>query len=177
MLLMLPFAGCIITALLPTRARTVLAWVAGIVAASAAAQVILLFPQVRDGGVLLESYAWVPSLGLDIVLRMDGFAWIFAVIITTIGVLVCLYARYYMSPDDPVARFYALFLAFMGAMLGIVLSGNLLQLVVFWEATSLVSFLLIGYWHRSEEHTSELQSLMRISYAVFCLKKKNKTSK
>src|SRR3546814_15415761 len=84
------------------------------------------------------------SLGLDIVLRMDGFAWIFAVIITTIGVLVCLYARYYMSPDDPVARFYALFLAFMGAMLGIVLSGNLLQLVVFWEATSLVSFLQIG---------------------------------
>src|SRR3546814_21167236 len=78
---------------------------------------------------------------------MDGFAWIFAVIITTISVLVCLYARYYMSPDDPVARFYALFLAFMGAMLGIVLSGNLLQLVVFVEATSLVSFPLIGCWH------------------------------
>src|SRR3546814_19750783 len=93
---------------------------------------------------------------------MDGFAWIFAVIITTIGVLVCLYARYYMSPDDPVARFYALFLAFMGAMLGIVLSGNLLQLVVFWEATSLVSFLLIGYWH----HRVDAQRGARMALVV-----------
>src|SRR3546814_16039793 len=116
MLLVLPCAGCISTALLPTRARTVLAWVAGIVAAIAAAQVILLFPQVRDGGVLLESYAWVPSLGLDIVLRMDGFAWIFAVLITTIGVLVCLYARYSFSPDDPVAGFYSIFPPFLGAL-------------------------------------------------------------
>ena len=71
----------------------------------------------------------------------------FAVLVTVIGALVSLYARYYMSPEDPVARFYAFFLAFMGAMLGVVLSGNLVQLVVFWELTSLVSFLLIGYWH------------------------------
>src|SRR3546814_2591998 len=124
MLLMLPFAGCIITALLPTRARTVLAWVAGIVAAIPAAQVILLFPQVRDGGVLLESYAWVPSLGLDIVLRMDGFAWIFAVIIPTIGVLVFLYARSSMSPDDPVPRFYPLFLALLGALRGLCMARS-----------------------------------------------------
>ena len=61
--------------------------------------------------------------------------------------LVVFYARYYMSPADPVARFYSLLLGFMGAMLGIVLSGNLIQLVIFWELTSLFSFLLIGYWH------------------------------
>src|SRR3546814_8272817 len=100
-----------------------------------------------------------------------------------------------MSPGDPVPRFFAFLLGFMGSMLGIVLSGNLIQLSFFWELTSLFSFLLIGYWHhnakardgarmaqtvtamgglclRSEEHTSELKSLMRISYAVFCLKKK-----
>ncbi|TWI08205.1 monovalent cation/H+ antiporter subunit A [Aerolutibacter ruishenii] len=161
-LLLLPFVGSIVTALLPTRARTVLAGVAGLVAAIAAVQVMLLFPQVRDGDVLLETYAWVPSLGLDIVLRMDGFAWIFAAIVTTIGVLVCIYARYYMSPDDPVARFYAMFLAFMGAMLGVVLSGNLLQLVLFWEATSLVSFLLIGYWH----HRVDAQRGARMALVV-----------
>ena len=161
-ILLLPFAGCLVTALLPTRARTVLAGVAGLVAAVAAVQILLLFPQVRDGGVLLESYAWVPAIGLDIVLRVDGFAWIFAVIVTVIGVLVCLYARYYMAPDDPVARFYALFLAFMGAMLGIVMSGNLLQLVVFWEATSLVSFLLIGYWH----HRVDAQRGARMALVV-----------
>src|SRR6185436_13201232 len=63
------------------------------------------------------------------------------------GLLVVLYARYYMAEADPVPRFFSFFLAFMGSMLGIVLSGNLIQLVFFWELTSLFSFLLIGYWH------------------------------
>ena len=89
----------------------------------------------------------MPELGLDFVLRMDGFAWMFAMLVTGIGFLVVLYARYYMSPADPVPRFFSFLLAFMGAMLGIVLSGNLIQLVFFWELTSLFSFLLIGYWH------------------------------
>ena len=88
-----------------------------------------------------------PSLGLDISLRLDGFSWLFTILVTGIGFLVVLYARYYMSPEDPVPRFFSFFLAFMGAMLGIVLSGNLIQLVFFWELTSLFSFLLIGYWH------------------------------
>ena len=162
LLLLFPFAGAALTAFLPTRARTVLAGVAGIVAAMAALHVLLLFPEVRDGGVLRETIAWVPSLGLDLVLRMDGFAWMFALVVTVIGALVCLYARYYMSPDDPVARFYALLLAFMGAMLGVVLSGNLLQLVVFWELTSLVSFLLIGYWH----HRTDAQRGARMALVV-----------
>ena len=82
---------------------------------------------------------------------MDGFAWIFAMLVTGIGFLVVLYARYYMSPADPVPRFFSFLLAFMGAMLGIVLSGNLIQLVFFWELTSLFSFLLIGYWHQNAQ--------------------------
>ena len=162
LLLLLPFLGSLLTVFLPTRARTVLAGTAGAVAAATAAWVIALFPQVRDGGVIRQTLAWVPSLGIDLVLRLDGFAWMFAVIVAVIGVLVCLYARYYMSPDDPVARFYALFLAFMGAMLGVVLSGNLLQLVVFWELTSLVSFLLIGYWH----HRTDAQRGARMALVV-----------
>ncbi|WP_306802318.1 proton-conducting transporter transmembrane domain-containing protein, partial [Escherichia coli] len=68
-----------------------------------------------------------------------------------IGTLVVLYARYYMSPADPVPRFFSFFLAFMGAMAGVVLSGNIIQLVFFWELTSLFSFLLIGYWHHRED--------------------------
>ena len=60
-----------------------------------------------------------------------------------------LYARYYMSPQDPVPRFFSFLLAFMGSMLGVVLSGNLIQIVFFWELTSLFSFLLIGYWHHN----------------------------
>ena len=146
-LLLLPFLGSLITALLPTRARTMLASWAGLVSTVAAIRVISLFPEVRDGGVIREEVAWIPSLGFDLVFRVDGFAWMFAVLVTVIGALVSLYSRYYMSPQDPAARFYASFLAFMGAMLGIVLSGNLVQLVFFWELTSLLSFLLIGYWH------------------------------
>jgi multicomponent K+:H+ antiporter subunit A len=75
----------------------------------------------------------------------------FAMLISGIGFLVVLYARYYMSPADPVPRFFSFLLAFMGSMLGVVLSGNLIQLVFFWELTSLFSFLLIGYWHHNAE--------------------------
>ena len=94
---------------------------------------------------------WVPQFGLGFHLRMDGYAWMFALLVTGMGALVVLYARYYMSPADPVPRFFSFLLAFMGAMLGIVLSGNLIQLVVFWELTSLSSFMLIAYWyHRAD---------------------------
>jgi multicomponent K+:H+ antiporter subunit A len=162
LLVLLPFLGSLAALALPTRARTLLASGAGLLSLGLAVWILLLFPQVRDGGVIREVLPWVPSLGLELVLRIDGFAWMFALLVTAIGALVCLYSRYYMSPDDPVARFYAMFLAFMGAMLGVVLSGNLLQLVVFWEMTSLVSFLLIGYWH----HRVDAQRGARMALVV-----------
>lgn len=160
--LLLPWVSSLITALLPTRARTILAGWSALVSTVAAVWIISLFPRVRDGGVVREQLGWLPSIGLDLVLRLDGFAWMFAVLITVVGALVSLYARYYMSPADPVARFYACFLAFMGAMLGVVLSGNLVQLVMFWELTSLVSFLLIGYWH----HRADARGGARMALTV-----------
>ena len=117
----------------------------------ALAVVISTYSRVTNGGIVQYSAAWVPELGLEFSLRMDGFAWLMATLITGIGLLVVLYARYYMSPADPVPRFFSFLLAFMGAMLGIVLSGNLIQLVFFWELTSLFSFLLIGYWHQTAQ--------------------------
>ncbi len=161
-LLLLPFLGSVLTALLPTRARSVLASCAGLVSAGAAVWIASLFPQVRDGGVVRQTFSWVPSLGLDLSLRVDGFAWMFALLVTVIGALVSLYARYYMSPEDPLARFYAPFLAFMGSMLGVVISGNLVQLVIFWELTSLTSFVLIGYWH----HRADAQRGARMALTV-----------
>src|SRR5690606_39789692 len=74
----------------------------------------------------------------------------FSILITGIGLLVVIYARYYMSPKDPVPRFFSFLLAFMGAMQGVVISGNLIVLAVFWELTSIFSFLLIGYWHNNQ---------------------------
>jgi multicomponent K+:H+ antiporter subunit A len=78
--------------------------------------------------------------------------------------------RYYMSPQDPVPRFFAFFLAFMGAMLGLVISGNLIQLVFFWELTSLFSFLLIGYWHhRADARRGAYMALMVTGAGGLCL--------
>ena len=94
---------------------------------------ISAYPAVAGDGVVQYKATWVPELGLDFNLRMDGFGWLFAALITGIGFLVVLYARYYMSPAEPVPRFFSFLLAFMGAMLGVVLSGNLIQLVFFWE--------------------------------------------
>jgi multicomponent K+:H+ antiporter subunit A len=148
-LLALPFAGSAAAALLPANARNAEAWLAGAVALGGLAAAAAVVPEMSNGQVLRAEAAWLPDYGLAFTLRMDGFAWLFCMLVTGIGFLVVLYARYYMSPEDPVPRFFAFFLAFMGSMLGVVLSGNLIQLVFFWELTSLFSFLLIGYWHHN----------------------------
>jgi multicomponent K+:H+ antiporter subunit A len=145
----LPFIGSLIAVCLRQDARNGAAFLAGTVALCATVLTAFQYPAVHRGGVLRMGFKWLPTLGLDFTLRMDGFTWLFAMLVTGIGFLVALYARYYMSPADPVPRFFAFLLAFMGAMLGIVLSGNLIQLVFFWELTSLFSFLLIGYWHHN----------------------------
>ncbi|MFK7607866.1 MULTISPECIES: monovalent cation/H+ antiporter subunit A [unclassified Pseudomonas] len=169
-LLLLPFVGSCLAAVLPHNARNSESLLAGLIALIGTIQVALLYPQIAHGGVIREEFMWLPSLGLNFVLRMDGFAWLFSILVLGIGTLVSLYARYYMSPDDPVPRFFAFFLAFMGAMLGLVLSGNLIQIVFFWELTSLLSFLLIGYWHhRSDARRGAYMALMVTGAGGLCL--------
>jgi multicomponent K+:H+ antiporter subunit A len=150
-LIVLPFAGSLIAAVMPTTARNAESILAGLIATVCALQAATCFPQVAVGAVIRQEFRWLPSLGVDFALRMDGFAWMFSMLVFGIGALVVLYARYYMSPADPVPRFFSFLLAFMGAMSGVVLSGNLIQLVMFWELTSLFSFLLIGYWHHRRD--------------------------
>ncbi|MCV2359980.1 monovalent cation/H+ antiporter subunit A [Paucibacter sp. TC2R-5] len=150
-LVALPFLASLIAALLPSNARNAESTLAGLVALFCFVQAASYFPEVAAGGVIRQEFVWLPSLGLNFVLRMDGFAWMFSLLVLGIGALVVLYARYYMSPSDPVPRFFSFLLAFMGAMSGVVISGNLVQLVLFWELTSLFSFLLIGYWHHRRD--------------------------
>lgn len=151
LLVFLPFVGSAIAAVLPTNARNAESLWAAAVALAVAVPLALLYPEVAQGHVLSERLEWLPSLGVDVVVRLDGFAWMFAMLVSGMGLLVIVYARYYLSPEDPAARFYSLLLGFMGAMMGVVTSGNLVQLVVFWELTSVFSFLLIGYWtHRKD---------------------------
>ena len=142
----LPFAGALGAALLPRRARDAAAGLAGLSALVGLGCVLALIPAVASGRSAAVSFSWLPSLGLAVTLRIDGLAWLFSLLVLGIGALVALYARYYMAPGDSASRFFSLLLAFMGAMQGVVLAGDLIQLVVFWELTSLLSFLLVGYW-------------------------------
>lgn len=148
--LTLPFLGSLIAAFLPQRARDLASSSAGILALIAAGLLATHYGEISQGEKLRYVTEWLPSLGLTFSLRLDGFTWLFSTMVLGIGALVILYARYYMSTEDPVPRFFAFFQAFMGSMLGLVLSGNLIQLAFFWELTSIFSFLLIGYWHHNQ---------------------------
>jgi multicomponent K+:H+ antiporter subunit A len=148
-LVLAPFAGSLVAICIPSHKGTVSAWWSGAIALFCLATSAGLYPAIANGEPLKYEIAWLPELGLNFTLRMDGFAWMFASLVTAIGLLVVVYARYYMSASDPVPRFFSLFLAFLGAMLGVVLSGNLVLLAIFWELTSIISFLLIGYWYHN----------------------------
>lgn len=148
-ILALPFIGALIASGLPRHARTSAAILSWVIALASLICLAALWPRFQDGETLRHEIEWLPSLGINLVVRLDGLSWLFSCLILGIGALVVLYARYYMSPKDPVPRFFSFLLAFMGAMQGVVLAGNIIQLVVFWELTSLFSFLLIGYWHQN----------------------------
>jgi multicomponent K+:H+ antiporter subunit A len=109
------------------------------------ALVLVLTPGLGGGQALTVALPWVPALGLEVALRLDGLALCFALLVLGIGLLVTLYARYYLPAGAPRGRFHALMLAFQAAMLGLVLADNLLWLVLCWELTSLASFLLIAF--------------------------------
>ena len=131
--------------------RLAAALAAGIPTLVAFVILMSLAPSVFAGDVLVASRDWVPQLGLSAGLRVDGLGFLFAAMTLGIGLLVIHYAYFYMSKEDRLGRFFAYLLLFMGAMLGIVLSENVLLMALFWEITSLSSFLLIGYSsHRSE---------------------------
>ena len=144
-----PFVAAMMAMFLPSRARNAAAALAWVASLSGLLCLVALFPAVAAGEPVRWSTPWLPTLGVNFTLRLDGLAWLFAVMVQGIGALVVLYARYYMSAQDPVPRFFAFLLAFMGAMTGMVMAGDLIQLAAFWELTSLFSFLLIGYWHHS----------------------------
>jgi multicomponent K+:H+ antiporter subunit A len=150
-LALLPWLAAAVAACLPAAARRGAALVAGAAALGVVALALSLAQPLFEGEVLRWSLPWLPALGLDLGFRVDGLAWLFALLIGGIGALVVLYAAWYLDPKDPARRFFVFLLLFMGAMLGLVLADNLLLLVVFWELTSLASFLLIGYWHRRED--------------------------
>lgn len=108
-------------------------------------------PAVMDGETTTATFSWIPSLGLDFIIYVDGLSLLFALLISGIGTLVVLYSVFYLDKHkESLGSFYTYLLMFMGAMLGVVLSDNLIVLYMFWEITSLSSFLLISYWYRKK---------------------------
>jgi len=116
---------------------------------------------VRAGHALDESWEWVAGLGIRLAFRLDGLSLLFALLVTGIGALVLVYGGGYLKGDPRLPRFYAAILFFMAAMLGLVLADDALALFVFWELTSVSSYLLIGFDHEREEaRKSALQALL-----------------
>lgn len=150
-IILLPTLGALLPLWTERWGRTTCAYSAALGPLVALALLLNHIPTVFSGTTLLFHQEWLPLLGLDFSLRLDGLSLMFALLITGIGLLIILYARYYLKPQDSLGKLYSLLQLFMMAMLGIVMSDNILLLVVFWELTSLSSFLLIGYWSQRSE--------------------------
>ena len=150
-LMLLPFIGAMLMPLVRRASRTVQTLVAASPALAGLAMLAAIAHPVLAGEVPALRAAWVPVLGLDVSLRVDALGWLFAALILGIGLLIITYTRFYLSAKDDFARFLALLLLFQGAMLGIALAGNVLLLLIFWELTSLSSFLLIGFKNQYAE--------------------------
>ncbi len=140
---------------------------AGLLAAVLPATLFLLLldyvPTTSAGGAVTETIPWVPSLGINLSFHVGGFSLLFALLITGIGTLVMIYAGAYYAkkPGADRTRFLVYILAFMTAMLGTVFSDNLIVLFIFWEATSIVSFALIGFSGENRQaRAAALQSLL-----------------
>ena len=148
---LLPFVGALVPGVMIRAGRNACATFTAIPTGLAFLLLLLHAPAVFRGEVLQFQVDWLPQLGLQASFFLDGLGLLFACMITGVGLLITLYARFYLSGDDPMGQFYTFLLLFQGAMLGIVVSDNILLLLVFWELTSLSSFLLIGYWKHLPE--------------------------
>ncbi len=162
LVVLLPFLAAWPVAWAARCNRLASAWAAGAVTLLALLALLPSAAAVFGGQTLIQSWDWFPGLGLSFGFRLDGLGLLFALLILGIGLLIVIYARYYLSPRDSMGRFFAYLLLFMGSMLGVVLSENLIQMVVFWELTSLSSFLLISYW----QHRKDAREGARMALAI-----------
>ncbi len=158
---LVPVVGAVIPFLLRNVRHAACA--AGAASVSLLALILLMTqaPLVWSQESVRAGVEWIPQLGLSFSFFLDGLGLFFATLILGMGLLVILYARYYLDESEPFGRFYAVLLLFQAAMLGIVLSDNILLMLVFWEMTSLSSFLLIGHWsHRPESRQGARMALI-----------------
>ncbi len=159
---LLPLIGTIVPLLTERFGRNVCAFSVAILPACSLALVLMYAGDIFNGEALRQTIEWIPAIGLELSFRLDGLSFLFLLLILGIGLLIILYARYYLSAKDSMGTFYAYLILFMTAMVGIVISNNLIQLWLFWELTSISSFLLISFW----SHNSDARKGARMALTV-----------
>lgn len=136
-------------------------WLLSLIPFGGLAWAIQSFPQISKGEFIRESFAWFPQLGINLSFHIDGLSMFMLILISGIGGFVLLYAQGYLYGKKTTGRFFCYLLLFMGAMLGVVTADNLIALFVFWEMTSISSYLLIGFYNESyESRRKALQALL-----------------
>ncbi|MFD2209280.1 Na+/H+ antiporter subunit A [Virgibacillus halophilus] len=160
--IMIPFFAAAVIALLMKHVKNNrIGWFVLIIPVTLFLFLFRYLPEVARGETFHSTLYWIPSYGIQFTAYLDGLSMIFGLLITGMGALVVLYSIYYLSPEESMKHFYVYLLLFMGAMLGVVFSDNLMVLYVFWELTSISSFLLIAFWfHRKKSREGALKSLL-----------------
>ena len=138
--------GTTLVSLLKQSSRRLTAFAAVGVSMTSLGLLLTQAREVFNGAVITQSWSWLPQLGIDFSFRLDALGLLFALLISGIGTLIYIYAYFYLGSKNSLNKLYLLLMLFMAAMLGISLSNNLILLLVFWELTSISSFLLVGYW-------------------------------
>ena len=154
MMLLAVLSGFLLAIAVPALHRLAghrIGWVLAALPAALTAYFASLLPEVSNGQRLLFENAWMPGLGITLDFMVDGLALMFALLISGIGTFILIYAGSYLKGHQDLARFYVIMLSFMASMLGLVLSDNLITFFVFWELTSITSYMLIGFNHEDVE--------------------------
>lgn len=162
--IVLPFIAAALIPLIYRRFKNIhLGWFVLVVPVVLFSFLATYIPRVANGEVFVNKVEWIPSFGINITTYLDGLSMIFSLLITGVGSLVILYSIFYLSTKESLHHFYCYLLLFMGAMLGVVLSDNLMVLYVFWELTSVSSFLLIAFWHHRKASRAGARKAMTIT--------------
>ncbi len=161
MAVLAPFALAVLVPFLYPALGRRIGWLVALLPFSLFVKYLSLIPPIMQGEPIFINQAWIPSMGINLTIYLDGLSLLFSLLITGIGTIITVYSISYLGAEEALGNFYVYILLFMGAMLGTVQSSNLVTLYVFWELTSISSFLLIGFWfHREESKYGALKSML-----------------
>lgn len=151
LIVLLPFVLTLAVPLVYKAVKGKVGWFAAAIAAVCFLLIASMVPSVMDGQNIAGAVSWIPSLSVNLAFYADGLSVLLGLIVSFIGILILSYSTKYLSKDEDLVRYYQYLLIFMGSMFGVAFSDNLIQLFIFWELTSISSFMLIGYYRKTKE--------------------------